>query len=61
MHLRFAAKSFHIGGELTLIAADRPAQGVVIGKNGSETKGQYGGMPKTIGNHTCMIDGRFLF
>ena len=60
VHFSLAAEFVDVAEELTLIGADGFAQHLVVSKYGAEPEGKYGGLLKTIGDHTSVIDARFL-
>jgi hypothetical protein len=57
VHLRFAAETFYVGQKVTLVGADRTAQGVVILKGGAKTEGEDSGTVKASGDHAGVIAG----
>ncbi len=60
MHLGFAAKLINIRLKLALIGADGFTEKFVGIKDGAKSERKDGGMLKTVGYNSCMIDSRSL-
>src|ERR1700744_5395631 len=57
VHLRLTAETFYVGQKVTLIGADRAAQGVVVLKAGAEPERKNSGTVKAAGDYAGVIAG----
>ena len=60
MHLGLAAEAFDVGDELALVGADRPAEGFIVGEDGSKTERQNGGSFEAVGDDSGVFDAGLL-
>jgi hypothetical protein len=60
MHLGFAAQALHMRRVLALIGANGAAQRFIIGEDGTEAEGKYGGELETVADYAGMVPGGLL-